>query len=169
MVVVTPTESVADMPFAPAIVNVQLPAATGVTVKVVPLLGEIVAIPLHVAVEALKLPLNCDCEAVVLSAYAAPVAVKVSADGVRATAPGVGTGVGIGVGTGLGVDTVTANCARSPNQSLTHIVVAPSPIAVTVKEPVPECTCSGLRATALAWIVEGVTVATFAFVDVSRN
>ena len=165
MVVVTPTESVADVPFAPAIVNVQLPAATGVTVKVVPLLGEIVAIPLHVAVEALKLPPNCDCEAVVLSAYAAPVAVKLSAEGVRATAPGVGTGLGVGIG----VDTVTANCARSPNQSLTHIVVAPSPIAVTVKEPVPERTCSGLRATALAWIVEGVTVATFAFVDVSRN
>jgi hypothetical protein len=31
----------------PAIVNVQLPAATGVTVNVVPLDGEMVAIPLH--------------------------------------------------------------------------------------------------------------------------
>ena len=54
--VVTPIESVALWP-PPVIVNVQLPAATGVTENDVPLAGEIVAIPLHVVVEGVKAPL----------------------------------------------------------------------------------------------------------------
>jgi len=55
-VVVTPIASVALRPFPPLIVKLQLPAAKGVTENVVPLVGEIVAIALHVDVEAVKLP-----------------------------------------------------------------------------------------------------------------
>ncbi len=49
--------SVAFCPLPPAMVKVQLPAATGVTVKVVPELGEIVAIPVQVVVVAVNAPL----------------------------------------------------------------------------------------------------------------
>jgi len=57
VVVVTPIDKVALCPPPPAMVNVQLPAATGVTVKLVPVAGEIVAMPLHVVVDAVNVPL----------------------------------------------------------------------------------------------------------------
>lgn len=57
LVVVTPTESVALCALPPLIVNVQLPAATGVTVKVVLLAAAIVAMPLQLVVDGVKLPL----------------------------------------------------------------------------------------------------------------
>jgi hypothetical protein len=56
LVVVTPIVSVALWPLPPTIVNEQLPAATGVTLNAVPLAGEIVAIPPHVVVEAVNVP-----------------------------------------------------------------------------------------------------------------
>ena len=57
MVVVTPIVSVALCPPPPVIVNVQLPAATGVTENDVPLAGEIVAMPVQFVVDGVKTPL----------------------------------------------------------------------------------------------------------------
>jgi hypothetical protein len=62
VVVVTLIGSVAVCPLPPAMVNVQLPAATGVTVNVVALVAAIVAIPAHecatptAAVDAVNAP-----------------------------------------------------------------------------------------------------------------
>jgi hypothetical protein len=54
---VTVTESVAVWPGAPVTVKVHFPAPAGVTVKTdVELLGEIVAMPLQLVPEAVKLP-----------------------------------------------------------------------------------------------------------------
>jgi len=47
LVTVTVTASVADCPAPPAIVNVQAPAAAGVTVNDAPVAGAMVAMPLH--------------------------------------------------------------------------------------------------------------------------
>ena len=53
---VTVTESVAVFELPPMIVKLHDPCAAGVTVNVVPLAGEIVAMPLHVVVEAVNEP-----------------------------------------------------------------------------------------------------------------
>jgi hypothetical protein len=47
VVTVTPIDTVALCPSAPVIVNAQLPAPAGVTVKIVPVAGNIVAMPVH--------------------------------------------------------------------------------------------------------------------------
>jgi hypothetical protein len=46
-VIVTSIVKVVLCPLPPAMLNVQCPDATGVTVKAVPVAGETVAIPLH--------------------------------------------------------------------------------------------------------------------------
>jgi hypothetical protein len=56
LVVATVTVSVALSPSPPVIVKLQLPAPSGVTVKVVPPLGEIVAIPPQFAVDVVNVP-----------------------------------------------------------------------------------------------------------------
>jgi hypothetical protein len=107
---VTVTVMLAYSPAPPAIVNVQTPAAAGVTVNDVPAAGAIVAIPLHefcwpvAAVDALKVPEKPDWPAVTVCAFAPPAAVNARLVDDRATGPGgagVGDGVGLPIATGV--------------------------------------------------------------------
>jgi hypothetical protein len=82
---ITAIESVALTPLLVAIVNVQLPPATGVTVNVVPLPAAIVAIPAHVVVDAVKPPKYPACVAVTVCALLAPLAANTIADGESTT------------------------------------------------------------------------------------
>jgi hypothetical protein len=56
LVIVTPIVNVALRPSPPVIVKLQLPDATGVTVNDVPVDGEIAAMPEHVVVVAVNVP-----------------------------------------------------------------------------------------------------------------
>ncbi len=98
MVVVTPIVSVAFWPPPPVMVNVQLPAATGVTENEAAVAAEIVAIPVQVVPDAVKAPLKLLCVTVTVCALLAPVAVNASDDDESMTLPGVGAAVGVGVG-----------------------------------------------------------------------
>ena len=91
------------------IVKLHVPAATGVTENAAPPVLAIVAMPLQVVVEAVKVPVKFVWLAVKLCAFVAPAAVNDRLVGASATAPGAGVGVGdavadaVGVGDGVGV------------------------------------------------------------------
>ena len=86
----------------PAMVKVQVPTPTGVTVIVNPEIDAVATVAGHpVAVNA---ALAFVCEMVAVFAFAAPTALKLKLVGAIATRPGVGVGatvlVGVGVATG---------------------------------------------------------------------
>ena len=86
----------------PAMVKVQVPTPTGVTVMVNPEIDAVATVAGHpVAVNA---ALAFVCEMVAVFAFAAPTALKLKLVGAIATGPGVGVGatvlVGVGVATG---------------------------------------------------------------------
>ena len=86
----------------PAMVKVQVPTPTGVTVMVNPEIDAVATVAGHpVAVNA---ALAFVCEMVAVFAFAAPTALKLKLVGAITTGPGVGVGatvlVGVGVATG---------------------------------------------------------------------
>ena len=86
----------------PAMMKVQVPTPTGVTVMVNPEIDAVATVAGHpVAVNA---ALAFVCEMVAVFAFAAPTALKLKLVGAIATGPGVGVGatvlVGVGVATG---------------------------------------------------------------------
>jgi len=101
-VVVTVTGRLAVAPPDPAMVKVQVPTPTGVTVIVNPEIDAVATVAGHpVAVNA---ALAFVCEMVAGFAFAAPTALKLKLVGAITTGPGVGVGatvlVGVGVATG---------------------------------------------------------------------
>jgi hypothetical protein len=127
LVMVTVTATLAYSPAPPAIVNVQAPAATGVTANDVPPAGAIVAMPLHefcwpvAAVDALKMPEKPDWLAVTVCAFAPPAAVNPRLLADRTTGPGgagVDNGVGLAIATGVvstePVQPASANTVKKP-------------------------------------------------------
>ena len=100
--VVTVTGRLAVAPPDPAMVKVQVPTPTGVTVIVNPEIDAVATVAGHpVAVNA---ALAFVCEMVAGFAFAAPTALKLKLVGAITTGPGVGVGatvlVGVGVATG---------------------------------------------------------------------
>lgn len=96
------TGRLAVAPPDPAMVKVQVPTPTGVTVIVNPEIDAVATVAGHpVAVNA---ALAFVCEMVAVFAFAAPTALKLKLVGAITTGPGVGVGatvlVGVGVATG---------------------------------------------------------------------
>lgn len=96
------TGRLAVAPPDPAMVKVQVPTPTGVTVMVNPEIDAVATVAGHpVAVNA---ALAFVCEMVAVFAFAAPTALKLKLVGAITTGPGVGVGatvlVGVGVATG---------------------------------------------------------------------
>ena len=101
------TGRLAVAPPDPAMVKVQVPTPTGVTVMVNPEIDAVATVAGHpVAVNA---ALAFVCEMIAGFAFAAPTALKLKLVGAITTGPGVGVGVGVGVGAtvlvGVGVAT----------------------------------------------------------------
>jgi len=99
-VVVTVTGRLEVAPPDPAMVKVQVPTPTGVTVMVNPEIDAVATVAGHpVAVNA---ALAFVCEMVAVFAFAAPTALKLKLVGAIATGPGVGATVAVGAGVGVG-------------------------------------------------------------------
>ena len=94
------TGRLAVAPPDPAMVKVQVPTPTGVTVMVNPEIDAVATVAGHpVAVNA---ALAFVCEMVAVFAFAAPTALKLKLVGAIATGPGVGATVAVGAGVGVG-------------------------------------------------------------------
>ena len=95
------TGRLAVAPPDPAMMKVQVPTPTGVTVMVNPEIDAVATVAGHpVAVNA---ALAFVCEMVAVFAFAAPTALKLKLVGAIATGPGVGVGATVAVGEGVGV------------------------------------------------------------------